>query len=420
MANAILTPTMITREGARILHQECNAITNMNTQYDDQYAQEGGKIGYTLNIRMPAKYNVRTGATLSADDHTERSTPLTVQSQYGVDVNFTTAELTMELDDFSERVLTPAMAQLAARTEGDTLKVLYKKVANYTNATTDGVLNYRRFQQNGKNITNELGPKAQRAACLSPDSVVEFNDAVKGLFQDSGRISKQYIEGMMGRTGGFDIFENTLMPSHTAGTLAGSPVTDGAALGTGTTTANTWVSQTTIQVDTATAGSTLLAGDIITIGGVFEAHPELKDSTGRLRRFVVQADVTLTTLANAYPVVVKPGLIWGSGNAFQNVVIPGGTTDGLAVTLVGAAGESFKNDLFFHKDAFVFATADLIDVSKFGAWGARATQDGIRLRIARQYDITNDKVPCRMDILWGTAELYPELASRHTYETDLV
>ena len=409
---------MITREACRRLHQSCNAITNMNTQYDDKYAQDGAKIGYTLNIRMPVKYNVRTGATLSADDHSERSTPLTVQSQYGVDVNFTSAELTMELDDFSERVLAPAMEQLAARTEGDTLADRYKDVANYTNATTDGLLNYRRYQQNGKNITNELGPKSQRSGILSPDSVIEFNDAVKGLFQDSGRISKAFIEGQMGRTGGFDVFENTLTPSHTTGSLAGSPVTDGTALGTATTTANTWVSQSQLTITGATTTTTLKAGDIITMAGVYEVHPELKTNLGRLRRFVVQSDVTAT---NGATFNVKPGLIYGSGNAYQNCALSGvSDTDGLTITLIGAVSSQFKQDLFYHKDAFVFATADLIDVSKFGAWGARSTQDGIRMRIARQYDITNDKVPCRLDILFGSGQLLPELASRHMYESDLV
>jgi hypothetical protein len=411
---------MITREAARILHQECNVIGNVNTQYDDQYAQEGAKIGYSLNIRMPTKYEVRTGATLSAEDHVERSTPLAVSSQYGVDVNFTTAELTMELDDFSERVLAPAVRQLAAKTEGDALAVWYKRVFNYTNATTNGLLTYKRYQQNGKNITNELGPRGDRSAILTPDSVVEFNDAVKGLFQDSGKIKKQYTEGMMGRTGGFDVYENTLLPSHTTGTLdSAAALTDGAALGT-STTANTWVSQTTLSVNGVTA-DTLLAGDIITLSGVYEVHPELRTNTGRLRRFVVQTDITLTTAATSYAVTVKPGLIYGSGNAFQNCVLSGvSDTDDLTVTLIGATNSQFKQDLFFHKDAFVFGTADLIDVSQFGAWGARATQDGIRMRIARQYDIANDKLPCRLDILWGCAELYPELASRHLYEADLV
>jgi hypothetical protein len=161
--------------------------------------------------------------------------------------------------------------------------------------------------------------------------------------------------------------------------LAGSPTTNGTALGTATT-ANTWVSQSQLSITGATTTTTLKAGDIITISGIYEVHPELRTNTGRLRRFVVQGDVTAT---NGATFNVKPGLIYGSGNAFQNCVLS-------------------------------------IDVSQFGAWGSRATQDGIRLRIARQYDITNDKIPCRLDILWGCAELYPELASVHRYESDLV
>ena len=417
MANSILTPLMITREAARILHQKCNFVSNVNTQYDDQYANEGAKIGYTLNVRMPSKYTVRTGATLSAQDHVERSTPLTVQSQYGVDVNFTTAELTMELDDFSERVLEPAMAQLAAKIEGDALAVAYKRVSQYTNATTNGLLTYKRFQQNGKNITNMLGPQSERSSILTPDSIVEFNDAVKGLFQDSESISKQYKEGMMGRTGGFDVYENTLLPSHTTGTIAGSPVTDGTALGTGTT-ANTWVSETALTITGATTTSTLKAGDIITLSGVYDVHPELKSNYGYLKKFVVQSDVTLT---NGATVTVKPGLIYGSGNAFQNTVLSGvSDTDGLTISVVGATNTQFRQDLFFHKDAFVFATADLIDVSRYGSWGGRAVQDGISIRIARQYDINNDKLPCRIDVLWGFAELYQELASVHRYDASLV
>ena len=105
---------MITRKSLDVLHQKLNFCGNVNTQYDDRFAQTGAKIGTSLNIRMPSKYSVRTGATLDTQDHIERSTPLTVSSQYGVDVTFTSVELTMDLDDFSERIIEPAMSQLAA------------------------------------------------------------------------------------------------------------------------------------------------------------------------------------------------------------------------------------------------------------------------------------------------------------------
>ena len=393
----------------------------LNTNDDGQFAQAGAKIGTTLNIRMPAKYTVRTGATLSAQDHTERSTPLTVSSQYGVDVSFTSVERTMSLDDFSERVLEPAMAQLAAKIEGDCMADAYKLVSNYTNATTDGLLTYKRFQQGGANITKALGPMSGRTAILSPDSQVEFNDAVKGLFQAQENIRTQYREGLMGRTGGFDVYENTLMPSHTTGNLdSAAALTNGTALGTGTTTQNTWVSQTDLSINGVTA-DTLKAGDIITIDQVYDVHPETKQNTGKLKTFVVQSDITLTTAATAYTVTVKPGLIWGTGNAYQNCVLSGSTdTDNHSVTQIGAVSSNFGQDLQFHKDAFVFASADLIDVSQYGAWGSRAVKDGISMRLAQQYAISSDTIPARFDVLFGFAGLYPELANRHMYELDLL
>lgn len=414
MANNILTPTMITRESLRVLHQKLNFCGNVNRQYDSRFAQTGAKIGTSLNIRMPAKYTTRTGATLSTQDHVERSTPLVVASQIGVDVSFTSVELTMSLDDFSERHIQPAMSQLAADIENQCLQDAYKLVPNYT-GTTSTQLTYKQFQQNGANITKSLGPSSGRSAWLTPDSMVEFNDAVKGLFQDSGSIAKQYKEGMMGRTGGFDVYENTLIPSHTRGSLAGTPLTDGASLGT-STTANSWSSQTELSVDGATSTTTLKAGDVITLSGVYDVHPESKSNTGSLKKFVVQSDVTFTTAATAYTVTVKPGLIYGSGNAFQNCALSGvSDTDGLTVTAFGVASTAYGQNLFGQKDAFVFATVDLEDVSKYGAWGAREVMDGISMRIAKQYDITNDAVPCRIDVLYGFAGLYPELASRNFY-----
>lgn len=412
MANSILTPTIITRESLRVLHSKLNFIGNVNRQYDDRFAQTGAKVGTSINVRMPSKYSVRTGATLTAQDHVERSTPLSVSSQYGVDVSFTSVELTMQLDDFSKRIIEPAMAQLAAKIEADCMSDAYKLVANYVNATTNAKMTYAYLQTAGAILSKNLANPSGRAGLLCPGSKVEFLDATKTLFHQSDALAKQFREGMMGRTGGMDIYENTLIPSHTTGTLAGSPVI--TAEPATTTTANSWVSQTTVSVTGATAATTLKAGDIITISYLYDVHPESKQNTGVLKRFVVQSNVTLTTATSAYAVTIKPGIMYGSGNGYQNVSLSGATVmSGAAVALVGAVGTAFAQDLFFHEDAFCFATADLEDVSRYGAWGARESMDGISMRIARQYAISSDTVPCRIDVLFGFAGLYPELAVRH-------
>lgn len=417
MANDILTPLMITREAARLLHQKSNFLGAVNRQYDSRFSESGAKIGDLLNIRMPAKYTVRSGAPLSTQDHVERSTPIQISYQDGVDIEFTSKELTLDLDTFSERVLEPAMAQLAAHIESKALTTAMQRVANYV-GTTSSQMTYKQFQQGGQVLTENLAPRGDRTTILNPASTVEFMDAVKGLFQSSENIKRQYREGIIGRTGGFDVAENTLLPSHTRGSLAGSPVTTGAALGNGLTT-NSWSSQTNLSVTGATSGTTLKAGDIITMSGVYEVHPESKIKTGKLKKFVVQQDVTLTSSATTYEVTVKPAMIYGAGNAYQNCALSGvSDTSGLTVTAFGVASTAYGQNLQFHKDAFVFATADLIDVGKFGAWGARDTVDGISVRIARQYDINSDKVPCRLDVAWGFAELYPELAVRSFHALD--
>ena len=420
MPNAYLTNTIITREAARILHQTDNFLGSINMTYEDQFARTGAKAGATIGMRLPSKYKARKNATFAGQDHVERSAPLAVLSQWGIDVSFSTADRALSLDDFSKRVVGPAMKQLAAEIAGQSMADAYKSVWNYTNATTNAAMTFKSFQQNGMNLTNELAPYSDRTALLTPASAVEFMDATKGLFHAPGNLATQFRDGILGQTGGFDVGENTMLPSHLTGTLAGSAVTDGTTLGTSVTT-NAWVSQTTLRIDTATSGTTLKAGDIITLSGVFAVHPETKANTGKLQRFVVQADVTFTTLADDYAVVVKPGMIYGAGNAFQTCVLSGvANTDGLTVTRIGAANTQFGQDLFFHKDAFAAAFVDLEDVSKYGADSARASTDKVSIRFVQQYNISADVVAGRFDVLWGFAPLYPELASRHIYTASLV
>lgn len=416
MANSILTPTMITREALRVLHGKLSFVGAVNRQYDDRFAKSGAKIGTSLNVRMPPRYTVRTGASASYQDHVERSTPLTVNSQAGIDISFTSVELTMNLDEFSYVVLEPAMSQLAAHIENACIGDAVNLVANYNGlTTTSGQVTFKQFDNQGSELTKNLAPYTDRCALLTPTSRNELVDALKGLFQDSKAISKQYREGMLGRTSGFDVFENTFLPSHANGSFAGAALTTGAALGT-STTSNAWVSQSEIAIDTATSTTALAVGDILTFDGIYDVHPETKVNTGKLKNFVVQDAVTLTTLANTYTTNIKPGMIYGDGNAYQNCVLSGPSdTDNNTVTLIGVASQTYGENLAFHKDAFVFATADLIDVSEFGAWGSRQAMDGISMRLARQYDIANDAVPARFDVLYGFAGLYPELAIRNRF-----
>lgn len=421
MANGILTNTIITREAARVLHQQGTFFQNIRRDYRDEFAKAGMKAGNTIGMRLPAAYTVSTNKTFSGQDHVERSTPLAVLSQYHVGVSFTTSERRLSLDDFSKRVIQPAMKRLAAKIEHTALQDFYKSVWNGVNATTDTKMTYRSFQKCGQRLTDNLSPDPERTALLTPASTVEFLDATKGLFAAKSNLDEQFREGMLGRTGGFDVGESTLLPSHTTGTLAGSALTFGSALGVGTT-GNSWTSTTVLSVTGQTAGTTVAAGDIITLSGVYAVHPESKQNLGYLQQFVVQSDVTLTTQANTYSVTVKPALIYGSGNAFQNVTLSGvANTSGLTITRFGSlTATPYAQDLFFHKDAYAVAFVDMEDVSEYGAQCTKAQVDDVSIRLVQQYNSTDDAVVARFDVLWGGAPLLPELACRHLTRLSLL
>ncbi len=409
MANTILTPTMITREAQRILHQNLNIVGNMNRQYDDRFANKGAKIGTSLDLRVPPKYTVRTGSTFTSQNVVERKVNLPVATIKGIDTTISDLEMAMSLDNFSDVILKPAMAQLAAQIEYDTVSAMYKKVPNYA-GTVSSQIDYKKFQQAGQVLTENLAPSSQRCMILDPASRVEFSDAVKGLFQSSDNINKQYKEGIVGRTGGFDVFENTMMPAHTTGTYGGTPLTNGANQGS-TGADNAWTETTSIITDGWTATTTVLkAGDIITIGGVFAVHPETKVSTGVLKRFTVVSDTTTDGSGNS-TFSISPAII--SGGAYQNVT--NRAADNQAITVLGTSATAYGQNLAFHKDAFAFVTADL-EIPRGVDMAAREVFDGISMRFVRWFDGDSGEFKSRFDVLYGYAAVYPELACRLVHQ----
>lgn len=391
MSNTILTPNMITREALRILHQKLNFVGTINRAYDDSFAQEGAKIGDSLRIRLPNQFTVRTGSALSAQNVTENQVTLNVTSQRGVDTQWTSRELTMSLDDFSKRILDPAMAVLAASIESDALS-MHNSVYNVVN-NIGSAINFRQVALARKVLNDNLAPMDdQRTALLNTQDNVDFIDATKGLFQDSTAIKQQYRDGSIGRTSGFDFYENTLVPTSTTGT----------ALSATTYTVN-GAGQTGSAITVATGSTTFAVGDVITFAGCFSVHPETKVSTGVLQQFVV----TAAYAGGAGNIAISPAIV--TSGATQNV--SASPTNGGAVTKVGGASAVYRPSLFYHKDAFTFATADLV-MPKGVDMAARAVQDGISLRIVRQYDINNDRFPVRIDVLYGYLAMRPQLACR--------
>jgi coat protein Gp5 len=384
--NTILTATAVTREALRVLHQKLNFVGTITRDYDDSFARQGAKVGDTLKIRLPNQYTVRSGSTLSAQDTTESSVDLKVQTQKGVDLNFTSVDLTMNLDDFSERILEPAMSVLAANIEADAMS-MYKDVWNQVDNQGQPA-SFAKVLQGRKILVDNLAPLNGRTCNLNTQDNVDLVDALKGLFNDKATISKQNREGFMGRTAGFDFMENTLWPSHARGPSNTSYVVNGA-------------SQTGATLTVSTGAGVPNPGDIISIAGVFRVHPETKQSTGVLQQFVVGAGATTTS----FP--ISPAIV--TSGAGQNV--SGSPANGAAVSFAGTASQAYGISMAYQKGAFAFATADMV-MPRGVDFASREVFDGVSMRIVRQYDINSDKFPCRLDVLYGFKTIRPQLACR--------
>jgi len=396
MSNSILTIDMITRKALEILENNLVLTRNVNRQYDDSFAVEGAKIGSTLRIRLPDRALVTDGAALQVQDDNEQFTTLTVASQKHIGVNFTSAELTMQLDDFAERVLKPRISQLASSIDADVANA-YKTIGNTvgtpgTTPSTSLVL-----LQAQQKLNENAAVMSPRYATVNPAANAGLVEGMKGLFNPTDTISKQFRNGMMG-TGvlGFDeVNMSQSIKQHSTGTRAATGNTTGAAV--------TTEGSSTLTL-TVGSGELIAVGDVFTIADCYAVNPQTRESTGSLFQFVALASSTSTTTAT---VTVAP--MYSASSALATMLTLPATSK--AVVFVGTASTQYPQNLVYHKDAITFATADLL-LPQGVDMAARAVHNGISLRVVRQYDINNDRMPCRIDVLYGFSTIRPQMACR--------
>jgi hypothetical protein len=400
VANSILTIDMITRKALEILENNLVITRNVNRQYDDSFAVSGAKIGSTLRIRLPDRALVTDGAALQVQDDAEQSTTLTVSTQKHIGVNFTTAELTLQLDDFAERVLKPRISQLASSIDADVANA-YKAIFNTVGTPGTSPNTALVLLQAQQKLNESAAGMAPRYATVNPAANAALVNGLSGFFNPTDTISKQFKNGMMG-TGvlGFDeINMSQSIKVHTTGSRAGTILVNGAVSTQG---------QSTISIDGLTgATDTVTVGDVFTIANVFAVNPQTRESTGSLQQFVVTAAQTASSNALANMAISPP--IYTSTSALATVnSFP---ADNAAVTFVGTASTAYPQNMIYHKDAITFATADLV-MPQGVDMAARANHNGISMRVVRAYDINNDRMPCRIDVLYGFSTIRPQMACR--------
>jgi hypothetical protein len=410
MSNNLLTISKITNEALMVLENELTFTSEVNREYDDQFAVTGAKIGNTLNVRRPGRFIGTTGPALNVEDFNETSVPVTLSTQFHVDTQFTTQDLALSLDMFSDRVLKPAIAAIANKIDFDGLSMAKNNTANIVGTAgtpPTGLITYLTGQAF---LDSEGAPRDGRRSCIiEPFTSATIVDSLKGLFNPQNQVSTQFQKGLMGRDSGgmnWKMDQNVVNQTfgNYTGTLATNTSTFTGSLSTG------WASTSTITL-VASAGLTLNQGDVIQIAGVYAVNPQSRAAygSGKLRNFVVTATTNVATTPGTQ-VTVSPAII--TGGQFQNVTVTA-TSATAVVTPFANSGEVSPQNIIMHRNAFTLATADL-ELPDGVHFAGRASDKelGLSIRVVRQYTINNDSIPTRLDVLYGWAPLYPELACR--------
>lgn len=414
MSNSLLTTSKITRESVILFLNSNLFIQSVDRQYDSEFGKKGEKVGSQLRIRLPSDYVVTKGPALSAQDTAEVQTVLTVATQAHVDLSFTTADLYLSMDDFAERVIEPAMNNLAgaialdlalcaesgfiAASAGLPSAPLVANTGGFCNAVgnfdgSGNLLNPGTTQILAAKayLEDNSAPTGKRKVMWDQWSEARVVGALTGLFNPQARIAKQYEDGSMKNALGFDHFMDQTVVKHTTGTFSAGTVNGANQSGN------------TITVNAITG--TLNVGDIIAFAGVYSVNRITKATTGNLRQFVVTgAAASGATSLSIYPAITPPNASTGAAVQYQTVTAS--PANSATITMFVKPGVTYRKNVAFAPEAITMAMGDLPLPPNVDA--ARAQYDGISLRMVNQYVVGTDQEAHRIDGLYGALVTRPE------------
>jgi hypothetical protein len=402
--NTTVNSSWVAREVARMLVNNLKFGANVNRDYDPQFAKSGAKVGYTVNARLPQRYVVNKGQALVIQPVNDQVVPITLTDQANVGIEFSSASLALEIDDYRERYIRPAVEALVNQIDYDGMQRMYQAVAATVGTPGTVPSSNLTFLDAGVKMSNGAVPEDGRIAMLNPRMHATLANANIALFNQR-RSESFFRRGQFGEEAlGIDRWFSTQnVPVHRVGPLGGTPLVNGATQSGDSLITDGW---------TAAAALRLRKGDVIQIGGVNQANPMNRQSVGELQDFVVRADVYSDGSGNA-TIPIWPPII-ASG---QWQTVDSQPADNAPITIFGHASshanKATPQGLIYNRDAFTLVMADL--PLPGGVWAAERVSSrelGVSVRFIKDYDIMSDQSPARLDVLYGWAPLRPELAVR--------
>lgn len=400
MSNTLATCSIVAKTALAVLENICSFSANVNRDWEDEFKSNmarGYAPGNTINIKKPPRYTFRAGRTAVPQATVESTVPLTLQ-QGGVDLNYLSIEQTTSLTKLEDK-LAAAMSSVAI--EIDRQGLAMARLTTYNTLGTVGTLpNTQATALAAVTAVNQRldemsAPRdKRRSLIMNPALNGAMIQGFAGLFNSSTTLNKQFGSGMMVDSLGIAYAMDQNVDVHTNGTAVVATNTVSGAGQTGST------------IVTAALNGTISRGTVITFANVFAVNPQNRTTTGSLAQFVVTADAA----ASATSISISPAIV--TSGAFQNVTVA--PASGATITIFGTASGSYATNIGFHKDAFTLAMVPMWSPPKTGVVDvAMETYNGFTLKVTKFYDGVNDNLLMRVDVLYGWAATYPELAVKY-------
>jgi hypothetical protein len=407
MSNTTLTADIIAAEAIEILDNNCVMGNLVYRGYEEEFDKKvnGYTVGESISVRRPTDFTVRDGATAAIQDVTEGKFTVTVDKQKGVDFKFSSSDLTLQIDKLSERVIKPAMVQLANQIDTD-VAALYKDVWNWVGTPGQTINSFADFAKAPERLDLGAVPQDDRSAVLSPTDQWGMLGAQTALYmQDVAKDA--YRRGKLGMIGNIDTYSSQNVQTHTRGTTDNTtPLVKG-------TQSTTWAASKdtgTMSLDTDgwDTVTTIKKGDVFTIDAVFAVNPVTKATLPHLQQFVVTSDVTAhATTTSSTTLTISPPII--TSGAFQTV--SAAALNDATITIMGTASTGYSQNMVFHKNAFSLVMVPM--VAPPGAVDvARKSLNGYSVRVIPYYDGVNDVSNWRLDVLYGVKTVDARKATR--------
>lgn len=409
MANTTLTASIVAKAALAILDNELDVLGTFYRTPEDEFSKNvnGYTVGDTISIRRPPDFTVRSTSTASVQDVIEGKTTLSIDQVRGVDFQFSSTDLTLSIKELGERVLRPAVVNIANEVARDCLSEMYKGAYNWVGTPATALSSFAGFARAPQRLDEMAVPTNDRYAALNPSDFWGLTGAQTGLYINEAA-KGAYRDGSLGRLGGVETMMTQVMPTHTVGVATGTPLVNGASQNvTYDTAKNSWSQSLATDGWTNSVTGILKAGDVFTIAGVYSVNPKTKATLPFLQQFVVTADANSGASTGPATLTISPPII--TSGAYQTVsAVP---ADNATITVLGTGGTGYRQNLAYHKNAFALAAVPMaappgaVDVG-------RETRNGLSIRVIPYYDGTNDVSKWRMDFLYGRKLIDPRLVTR--------